>query len=123
MEKDNDKVVYYVPPIRNFQDTGFVTHSFQDGCSITTRVVPSKDFGGFAIELEVGDSAGNKVCKFTMDRFAALCLANAITKNLMDQEELIDNEYNNKNQFTVSGLQGCRGTNTESEGLGTREEN
>ena len=118
MEKDNEKMVYYIPPIRNFKDTGFVTHSFQDGCSITSRVVPSKDFGGFAIELEVGDSAGNKVCKFTMDRFAALCLTNAITKNLMDQEELIDNEYNNKNQFTISRLPERGGTDTEGGTMG-----
>ena len=123
MEQNEGNVVYYSPPIRNFKDTGFVTHVFNDGSMITTRVLPSKDTDGFAIELEVKSDSGKPVCKFTMDRFAALCLANALTKNLMDQEELIENEYNNKNQFIISRLSERGGVNSESEGLGTREEN
>ena len=122
MEENNGGTIFYVPPIRTFKDTGFVTHAFNDGSTITTRVLPSRDTDGFMIELEVKGDSGNPVCKFTMDRFAALCLTNALTKNLMDQEELIENEYYNKNQFTISRLSERGGANSESEGLGTREE-
>lgn len=123
MQDNKENVVYYMPPIRTYKDTGFITHAFNDGSTITTRVLPSKDTDGFMIELEVKDDSKQTVCKFTMDRFAALCLTNALTKNLMDQEELIENEYNNKNQFAISRMPGRGGTNSESEGLGTREEN
>ena len=114
MEQNEGNVVYYSPPIRSFKDTGFVTHAFNDGSMITTRVLPSKDTDGFMIELEVKSDSGEPVCKFTMDRFAALCLANALTKNLMDQEELIENEYINKNQFTISGGGKCGRPDNES---------
>lgn len=122
MEEDKKGMIFYMPPIHTFKDTGFITHAFNDGSTITTRVLPSKDTDGFMIELEVKGDSGNPVCRFTMDRFAALCLANALTKNLMDQEELIENEYDNKNQFVVSRLPERGGINSESEGLGTREE-
>lgn len=110
--------VYYMPPIRNFQDTGFVTHGFADGSSITTRVLPSKDSGGFMIELVVKSDSEHEVCRFTMDRFAALCMVNALTKNLMDQEELVENEYNNKNQFIISRLRDGGRTNQEGGTMG-----
>lgn len=119
MEEDKKGMIFYVPPIRTFKDTGFVTHAFNDGSTITTRVLPSKDTDGFMIELEVKGDSGKPVCKFTMDRFAALCLANALTKNLMDQEELIENEYNNKNQFTVSRLRDAGGTDKKGGTMGT----
>lgn len=98
MEENNGGTIFYVPPIRTFKDTGFVTHAFNDGSTITTRVLPSRDTDGFMIELEVKGDSGKPVCKFTMDRFAALCLTNALTKNLMDQEELIEREMINLNE-------------------------
>lgn len=91
--------VYFTPPIRNFEDTGFVTHAFKNGSIISTRVVPSGDFGGFAIELVVKDEGGEEVCNFTMDRFAALCVAEGIIKNLMNQEELIDGAFYRRKQI------------------------
>lgn len=94
---DNEEgAIYYMPPIKDFKDTGFVTHGFSNGSSITTKVVPSGDFGGFAIELSVKDGEGKDVCNFTMDRFAALCMAEGIIKNLMNQEELTDAKYFSK---------------------------
>ena len=94
MDKE-EGAIYYMPPIRDFKDTGFVTHGFSNGSSITTRVVPSGDFGGFAIELQVKDG-DKEICNFTMDRFAALCMAEGIIKNLMNQEELTDARYFSK---------------------------
>jgi len=88
--------IYYVPPIKDFEDTGFVTHAFKNGSTITTRVVPSKDFGGFAIELVVKADGGEEVCNFTMDKFSALCMAEGIIRNLMNQEELEDARYFSK---------------------------
>lgn len=92
MSKDKN-TIYYVPPIRSFEDTGFVTHGFQDGSTITSRVVPSGDTAGFAIELVVKSDSGQEVCNFTMDRFAALCMAEGLIRNLMNQEELLENEF------------------------------
>lgn len=119
---ENEKpegIIYYMPSPRTFKDTGFVTHAFSDGSTITTRVLPSKDTDGFMIELEVKDDSKNTVCKFTMDRFAALCLTNALTKNLMDQEELIEREYDNKNQFAISRMRNPRGVNQEGGTMGS----
>lgn len=110
---EKDGTVYYFPPIRGFKDTGFVTHGFGNGASVTARVVQSGDSGGFAIELTIKGEDGKDVCCFTMDRFAALCLVDCINKNLLNQEELIENEYYNKNQFTVSRLRDAGGTNKE----------
>lgn len=104
MEDNKEGAVYYMPPVRSFKDTGFVTHAFHNGSIITTRVVPSGDFGGFAIELVVKDDSGKEVCNFTMDRFAALCMAESIVKNLMNQEELIDNEFNNQGKLADSRM-------------------
>ena len=90
--KDEEGAIYYMPPIRDFKDTGYVSHAFKNGSIITSRVVPSGDFGGFAIELVVKDG-DKEICNFTMDRFAALCMAEGIIKNLMNQEELTDAKY------------------------------
>lgn len=95
---NEEKMIYYVPPIRDFKDTGFVKHSFGNGGFILSRVVPSDDGHGFAIDLQIKDDSGNELCHITMGRFAALCLAEALMKNLMDQEELVELQYYTKEE-------------------------
>ena len=92
-----EKYYYYTPPIRKFEDTGFVSHKFGDGSTITGEVVESSDSGGFAIHLVI-ESDGEEVCNFTMDRFAALCLSDVITKNLLNQEEVQDAVIRERNE-------------------------
>lgn len=82
--------VYYFPAIKEFKDTGFITHCFESGGSITARVVESDDSDGFAIQLVIKSDKEHKICDITMDRFAALCLVDCLTKNLLNQEELND---------------------------------
>lgn len=115
---ENDGTVYYFPAPRTFKDTGFVTHGFTDGSSVSARVVPSKDSQGYAIELCVKGKGGEKVCEFTMDRFAALCLVDCLNKNLLNQEEITENEYNIKNQLTFGGLRDGGAINQKGGGMG-----
>ena len=93
--KEGEGMVYYYPPIKEFKDTGYVTHGFNDNSAITARVVESSDSGGFAIELTIKDGDGKQLCDITMDRFAALCLVDTLVKNLLNQEELNDLKFNN----------------------------
>ena len=82
--------VFYTPAIRNFQDTGYVKHCFQNGSEIMARVVPSKnDSAGFEIELII-TADGSTVANVQLGRFEALCLVDVLTKNLLNQEELVD---------------------------------
>ena len=99
---ENENAVYYFPPIRDFRDTGFVTHAFPNGSSVTVRVIPGKDACGFLVELVVKDDSGKEVCNFAMNRFSALCMAEGLIKTLMNQEELVENEYYNKNKLNDS---------------------
>lgn len=115
---EKEGTVFYFPPIRSFNDTGYVTHGFGNGSMISARVVKSNDRHGFAIELTVKDENKKEVCNFTMDRFAALCLVDCINKNLLNQEELIENEYDNKNQFTIGRLRDAGGPNQEGGTMG-----
>lgn len=85
--------VYYFPPVRKFEDTGFVTHGFRDGSLITARVEPSNDSDGFLIRLIIKDERGDEVCNFSMDKFAALCLIDCINKNLINQEDILNELY------------------------------
>lgn len=88
--KDEEGKVYYFPAIQSFEDTGFVTHGFENGSVITSKVVKSNDSGGFAIQLIIKSDSEHKICDITLDRFAALCLVDTIVKNLLNQEELND---------------------------------
>lgn len=115
---------YYVPPIRRFEDTGYVTHGFSDKSTISARVVKSNDSCGYAISLEVKDGKGDSVCDFTMDRFAALCLTDCIIKNLLNQEELIENEYSDRIQFAINKLRWSGGADSSSGRMGkTKRDN
>ena len=88
MNNDGEGPVYNVSlPPNSFQDTGFVTHCFGNGDSITTKVIPSDDECGFAIAVSIKYDE-NEIA-FTMDRFAGLCMVEAITRTLLNQEELI----------------------------------
>lgn len=92
MTKDEGQI-YYFPPIRSFKDTGYITHGFADGSIISARVEKSNDSGGFEIHLTIKDGDGESVCDFSMDKFAALCLIDCVNKNLLNQEEVLYNEY------------------------------
>ena len=88
-DEDEGKI-YHFPAIRGFDDTGFVEHRFQSGSSIKVKVVPAQDYSeGADIEVIITDGDGKKVCDVIMEKFSALCLANAIIKNLVNQEELV----------------------------------
>ena len=90
MEEDGGGINFY-PPIRGFEDTGWVEHSFSDGSTIMAKVVPSNDSAGYAINLVIHDGDRCCVCDFTMDRFSALCIIDVLVKNLTAQEELNGN--------------------------------
>ena len=85
MEGNN---VYYFPAIKEFEDTGFVKHMFADGSCIKMEVVESNDSEGFALHLVI-ENEEEVCCDMTFDRFAGLALADAIIKNLLNQEEII----------------------------------
>ena len=87
------KNVYRVQLPPDFKDTGFVRHQFNDGAYIESKVHESGDSGGFCIQLIMTDGDGNTVCDVTLDRFAGLCVADVITKALLNQEEIV-NERN-----------------------------
>lgn len=78
-------------PIRKFTDTGYVTHGFSDGATVSAKVVESGDSGGYGIQLTVKDGNGEECCNFTMDRFAAMCMVDCLVKNILNQEELDNN--------------------------------
>jgi len=78
-------------PIKHFRDTGYVTHGFSDGATVSAKVVETNDSGGYGIQLTVKDGNGEEVCDFTMDRFAAMCMVDCLVKNILNQEEL---DYN-----------------------------
>lgn len=89
-DSEDEGRVYYFPPPRGFEDTGFVESRFTSGSSIKVRVVPSQDYSeGADIEIIIKDGNGKTCCDVIMEKFSALCLANAIIKNLVNQEELV----------------------------------
>lgn len=101
----------YLPLIQGFTDTGFVQHKFNSGSEVTVGVVPALDYSDPAsLAVVVKDSEGNTCCDIIMDKFSALCLAEAIIKNLMNQEELV---YNAR-KFNIA-----RANSGASKGLGS----
>ena len=84
--------IYYVPAPQTFQDTGYVQHNFNDGAKVHVECVPSRDNGGFMIRIVLSDN-DEVYCDVTVDRFAALCLSDALIKNLINQEELNELKY------------------------------
>lgn len=91
MEKSDsgEEKVFRIPRIKTFENTGFVEHKFADDTMIHVSVVPSEEYDtGADIRLVMDDSDGSTICDMTMTKFAALCLANAIIKNLVNQEEI-----------------------------------
>ena len=86
--KNDEKKIYYVPAPTTFQDTGFVSHGFGNKSLVGVEVVKSNDSGGFALRMLLKDDNGDVVCDITLDRFAGLCLVDALVKNLLNQEEL-----------------------------------
>ena len=89
MKNSETKGVVYVPAIRTFEDTGSICHGFDDGTTITGKVVRSGDSDGFAINLRIKKD-DRTIADFTMDRFGAICMVDTLVKNLMNQEELVD---------------------------------
>lgn len=77
-------------PIKHFRDTGYVTHGFSNGATVSAKVVETNDSGGYGIQLTVKDDK-EVLCDFTLDRFAAMCMVDCLVKNILNQEEL---DYN-----------------------------
>lgn len=62
---------------------------FGDNSKIRACVVPASEYDeGADIELIMEDCDGSTIADLTLTKFAALCLANAIIKNLVNQEEI-----------------------------------
>lgn len=96
--------VYHIPAPRGFEDTGFVRHKFGSGSSIEVRVVPSMDYSqGADIKIVIKDGKDHVCTDLVMEKFAALCLADAIINNLVKQEELVYDNIRKQIRDTRSG--------------------
>lgn len=89
---DEGKNILFFPAIHGFNDTGSVVHMFAEKARVEAKVVRSNDSCGYAINLIITDDEGTQLCNVTMGRFEALCVADTIIKNLLNQEEIIEND-------------------------------
>lgn len=91
MSDSEGRILYYPAP-KTFSDTGFITHSFNDGSYVTARVKESHDYGGYLIELKLNNGKED-ICNVTVDKFAALCIIDVLNRNIINQEDLETDGY------------------------------
>lgn len=87
MESDSGNALW-VPVALGFTEGTQVQHNFFDGSKAIVEAVPAVGYDeGYEVALVIKDSEGRPMADLVVDRFAALCIAEALLRVLMKQEE------------------------------------